>query len=355
MDPENKRFLFELLETSSPSGFEQEGQKRWAAHVRKFADTVENDSYGNCWATLSGKADAPRIMLEAHADEIGFMVRHVSAEGFIYLTGIGGSDAAVARGKRVTLFGSKGPVLGIIGNTAIHLRERKEEKAPALHELFVDIGAKDQQEVAARGIRVGHPCVYIDQVEEIAPGRLIGRALDNRISGFVIAKVLEALSKKRPAAEVVAVNAVQEEIGGHGARMIAYRLQPSIAVVLDVTHATDSPGIEKTKHGEVKLGGGPTLTHGTANHPLLVARLEEIAKSKGIPLQHESSSRHTGTDADDIYTARGGIPTALVSLPLRYMHSTVEMLDIADVEQTIALLEAFVLSVQPGDNFSVRF
>jgi endoglucanase len=200
---------------------------------------------------------------------------------------------------------------------------------------------------------VGHPAVYADAVEALTEQRLIGRALDNRLGGFVLAMVLRQLAAEggRPAATVHAVNAVQEEIGGGGARMAAYRLEPAVALVLDVTHATDSPGIAKAKHGEVRLGAGPTVTHGTVNHPGVVARLVEVAEEENIPLQHESSSRYSGTDTDVIFTTKAGIPSALVSIPMRYMHSTVETVDLGDVERAVRLMAAFVRALRPGDAF----
>ena len=328
----DRDFLFDLLRTPSPTGFETPGQRVWAQYVRPLADRVEADAYGNAWATLDGAEGAPSVMLEAHADEIGFMVNFVSEVGFLSITRIGGSDRALARGRRVRILGEAGEVKGVIGNTAIHLRDAKDEKVPEWHELFVDVGAKSRDEVVARGIRVGHPGVLDETVEELLPGRLVGRALDNRIGGYVIAQVLAALAAgERPESSVYVANAVQEEIGGHGARMLAYRLRPSVAVVLDVTHATDSPGVSKEKHGHVRLGGGPTVTHGTANPPAVVARLVEVAAREDIPIQHEASSRFTGTDTDDIFASRSGVASALVSLPMRYMHSTVETVDLDDV------------------------
>jgi putative aminopeptidase FrvX len=352
----DREFLFDLLRTPSPTGFEVAGQRKWAAYVTPLADEVEADAYGNVWARLAGTAStAPRLMLEAHADEIGFMVKYVTDEGFLHIDRIGGSDAAIARGKRVRILGEKGEVAGVIGNTAIHLRERgQDEKAPKLEELFVDIGAASREEVAERGIRVGHPAVYAEHVEELTATRLIGRALDNRLGGYVIAQVVARLAAERPAASVVALNAVQEEIGGNGARMASYRLEPDLALVLDVTHATDSPGIPSAKHGEVKLGKGPTVTHGTVNHPMVVERLIEVAAREEIPLQHEASSRYSGTDTDVVFVTKTGIPSALVSIPMRYMHSTVEMVDSRDVEATIRLMTAFARSIRKEDSFRAR-
>lgn len=353
----DREFMYDLLNTPSPTGFEVEGQKRWAAHVRQWADAVESDSYGTVWATLRGRNDeAPTTMLEAHADEIGFIVKHITDEGYIHIDRIGGSDRAIARSKRIHIFGDDGPVLGLIGNTAIHLREnRKNQKVPKWHELFVDIGADSREEVEERGIRVGHPGVYTDEVEELTDDRIVGRALDNRIGGYIIAQALALLAEddERPAGTTYAVNSVQEEIGGNGAEMISYRLRPSVALVVDVTHATDSPGINQKKHGKVELGEGPTVTHGTVNHPRVIERIEEVAEAEDIPLQHESSSRYSGTDTDSIFTSRSGIPSALISLPLRYMHSTVETADLEDIERVARLMAGFVQSLSVDDEFRV--
>jgi endoglucanase len=359
MDATAKTFLFDLLNTPSPTGFELPGQRKWAAYVRKFADRVENDAYGTAWATIEGAGKKPRrVMLEAHADEIGFIVKYITKEGWLHVDRIGGSDVATSRGRKLTVLGEKGVVRGITGNTAIHLRKDSlhDEKAPKVHEIYVDVGAKSADEVAKLGIRVGHPAVYADAAEEFGTGRIVGRALDNRIGGFIIAQVLARLAKarKKLAATAIAVNAVQEEIGGHGAKMVAHRLMPDVCIVLDVTHATDTPGIEHAVHGEVKLGGGPSITHGTCNHPKVIERLLAVARKLDIPIQHESSSRYSGTDTDVIFDVREGIPSALVSLPLRYMHSVVEMADLVDVEKVIALLAAFVESVTGKDEFSVR-
>lgn len=354
MTDADRAFLFDLLRTPSPTGFETAGQRVWAARARALADRVDSDAYGNVWATRDGAdADAPRLLLEAHADEIGFMVKHITEDGFLRVDRIGGSDHAIARGKRVVLLGDADPVAGVVGNTAIHLRERSgEEKAPKLEELFIDIGASSREEVIARGLRVGHPAVYADAVDALTETRLVGRALDNRLGGFVLTQVLAQLAGGAPhAATVHALNAVQEEIGGNGARMAAYAIRPDVAVVLDVTHATDSPGIDHAKHGEVRLGGGPTVTHGTVNHPAVVARLVAVAEAEGIPLQHEASSRFSGTDTDVIFSSRAGIPSALVSIPMRYMHSTVETVDLRDVEHAARLLTAFARSLQAGDTF----
>ncbi|NNE93551.1 MAG: M42 family metallopeptidase [Verrucomicrobiales bacterium] len=355
MTKTERDFLLKLLNTPSPTGFEISGQKVWAAYNRKHADSVQNDAYGNTWAVVNGaKKGTPTVMIEAHADEIGYMIKHITDEGFLYLDRIGGTDWATGRGRRLTLFGDKGEIPGVIGNTAIHIREDLS-KAPKVHELFVDVGAKNDKEVAKMGLRVGHPAVYSDSAEFFGKNHIVGRALDNRIGGFIISQVLKRLAAKKgpaPDSTCVALNAIQEEIGGYGAKMASYRLMPDVCLCLDVTHATDSPGIESKKHGKVELGGGPGLTHGTANHPLVVERLMDVAKKQKIDLQHEASSRYTGTDTDSIYHIQSGIPSALVSLPLRYMHSVVEMADLEDVEEVIKLMAGFVHSVKKGDSFA---
>ena len=354
MHHDDREFLFRLLDTPSPTGFEMPGQKVWAAWIGQHAKTVACDAYGSTWATLPGKS-AKIVMLEAHADEIGYMIKHIDERGFLRLDRVGGSDAATARGRRLTILGNHGGVPGIIGNTAIHLRrdDHGAEKAPAVHDLWVDVGAANPAEVAKLGIRVGHPAVYQDGPLELANRRLVGRALDNRIGGYILAQVMKRLAagKTKPPFTLVCLNAIQEEIGGHGAVMAAYRLKPDVCVCLDVTHATDTPGLDAAKHGNVKLGGGPSLTHGTANHPLVVKRLIELAAAARIPIQHEASSRFTGTDTDKIFHSRQGIPSALVSLPLRCMHSVVETAHLDDIAHTIELLTSFVLSLTEQDAF----
>lgn len=357
MDAKTKTFLFDLLGTPSPTGFEMPGQRVWARHIRQFADSVENDAYGTTWATLRGTSKKPRrVMIEAHADEIGFIVKHITKEGFLRIDRIGGSDTATARGRRLDILGEKGTVRGIIGNTAIHLRKDSlsDEKSPKIHELYVDVGASNAAEVGRLGIRVGHPAVYTDTVEQIGKNHLVGRALDNRLGGFIIAEVLARLAKKKPRATTIAVNAVQEEIGGYGAKMVTHRLMPDVAIVLDVTHATDTPGIDHATHGEITLGGGPSTTHGTCNHPNVTRRILACAAAGKIPIQHESSSRYSGTDTDSIFDVKEGIPSGLISYPVRYMHSIVEMCDLRDIERTISLVTAFVHSITDDDDFAHR-
>jgi putative aminopeptidase FrvX len=354
MKKDDRDFLFRLLETPSPTGFEMPGQRVWAERMRGIADEVECDSYGSTWAKLKGTTDR-QIMLAAHADEIGYMIKYIQKDGFIRIDRIGGSDAATARGRKLRFFGDKGEVLGVIGNTAIHLRRDTvaDEKVPAAHELWVDVGVSSAEEVAELGLRVGIPAVYTDGPYELGNKRIVSRAIDNRIGGYIIAKVMEnvAKKKKRPAFTLVCLNAVQEEIGGNGAMIASYKIFPDACVCLDVTHATDTPGIDPTKHGLIRLGGGPAVTHGTVNQPLLVKRLMDVAKKEKIKIQHEATSRTSGTDTDKIMVQRGGIASALVSLPLRSMHSVVETAHLDDIEGTIDLLTGLVLSLEEGDSF----
>ena len=354
MTKAEKSFLFDLLETPSPTGFEMSGQKVWAKYVGKFSDSVECDAYGSTWATLKGTSKNV-VMLEAHADEIGYMIKYITDDGFLYLDRVGGSDSATGRGRRIQIMGDKGLVPGIIGNTAIHLRRDSlgSEKAPKIHELWVDVGASSPEDVAKLGLRVGHPAVYADGPTELGKDRVVSRAVDNRIGGFMIAQVLKKLAsaKKKPAFTVVCLNAVQEEIGGFGAAMATHRIQPDVCLCTDVTHATDTPSLSAPMYGKVNLGGGPTVTHGSASHPLVVDRLLKVAKKKKIDVQHEAASRFTGTDTDTIFQSRDGVPSALVSLPLRCMHSVIEMAAYSDVDATTDLMAGFVESLKKGETF----
>ena len=353
----NRETLLDILATPSPSGWEKAGQAKWMDMVGPVSDRVETDAYGNAWAELNGTSkSAPRVMLEAHSDEIGFIVRHVDEKGFLSIGPIGGSDRTLVAARRITIFGSKGLVPGIIGNTAIHLRNTEKDKIPEWKDHFVDIGARSADEVWKLGVRVGNPAIFDSASTEFHGDHIVGRALDNRIGGFILALTLERLHsmKKRPLATTLAVNCVQEELGSHGAKMAAHRLAPSVAIIFDVTHATDTPGIQPKEHGLVELGKGPTIAHGAANHPLVVQRLIEVAAKDKLPLQHEAISRSTRTDADVIYTALDGIPCALISIPLRYMHSPVEIVSMKDVESAARLAAGFVASLTDKQTFRVH-
>jgi len=353
---EQRAFLLELLHQPSPSGWEAEGQKIWRKEADKFADQVEQDAYGNTYATLKGRSsDGPTLMVEAHADEIGFIVKYINDEGFLSLSPVGGSDKTIAAARKIHIFTEKGPVIGVLGNTAIHLRQKDKDKIPEWEDLFVDVGASSADEVKELGIRVGCPAVYTDGTIEVGQNRIIGRALDNRLGGFALTRILEILSQgERPHATLVFANAVQEELGCHGARMIAHRINPDAAIVFDVTHATDTPGIDSRQHGKVKLGKGPTIAHGMSNQAQMVEMLESISKEHKLPIQHEAISRSTSTDTDSVFITRDGIPSALISFPLRYMHSVTETVDLRDVETAVKLVAAFARSLAPGQTFSPR-
>lgn len=352
----NHDFLFKLLHAASPTGFETEGQLAWLESVRESADIIGNDAYGTAWGTLigtQGKDTTVKLMLEAHVDEVGYMVSHVMPDGFLRLRRLGYPDIALARSRKISIMGDKGRVTGVIGQTAIHLREDFDnEKAPKIHELFVDVGATTAKEVEALGIRVGHPAVYMESVLPIGKNRIAGRGLDNGLGSYVIAEVMQRLSekKKRQPGTVHIVNAVQEEIGGYGATMATERLRPTIAIAIDVTHATDTPGLDHARTGDLKLGGGPSITHGRANHPQIVKMLMKIAEKKKIPIQHQAPSVGTRTDTDAIYHMHGGIPSALLSIPLRYMHTTVETADVRDVDHCIELLVDFAMELDSMDD-----
>jgi putative aminopeptidase FrvX len=348
-------FLKQLLETPSPSGFETRGQRVWAGYAREFADVVESDSYGNVFAELN-LGGRPKIALAGHSDELGLMISYISDEGFLYFKGIGGVDRAMLRGRRVIVHGYAGPVPGVTGHLAIHLQESDDrKKVPEFHEVFIDIGVRSRAE-AEKLVRVGDAVTKDANVFELAGERIAARACDNRIGTWSAAEALRHLAAERHrlCANVVAISTIQEENGLYGATMAGYRVRPDAALVVDVAHATDIPICSKTKHGDVKLGGGPVIGIGSANHPVLVERLRAVASAKGIPLQYEVNPRFSGTDADAIFVQCGGIPTVSVGLPNRYMHSPVEVIDLADLEALARLLAEFCLDVRRDETFAVE-
>ncbi|MDX1586526.1 MAG: M42 family peptidase, partial [Balneolaceae bacterium] len=266
-------FLEELLVTPSPTGFESAGQKVWKNYVEEYADEVQTDTYGSAVAKLNTSFDVITVMLEAHCDEIGMIVQHVTDDGYVFINKLGGSDSTIARAKRVFIHSRDGIVSGVVGNTAIHLQDKKNGvgKQPEWKDIYVDIGAKNKEE-ALKMVQIGDPITYSDDYEYLSDDIITGRALDNRIGGYMIARVLQNLHQRRDELKVnvMALNSVQEEVGGYGARMMSYRLEPDMALVTDVTHATDTPGIDNKEHGLVNLRKGPVLQHGGANHPKIV-------------------------------------------------------------------------------------
>lgn len=353
---DSQSFLETLIITPSPTGYESAGQKVWKDYLAQFADQVESDAYGSALAKIITNADVATVMLEAHADEIGMVVQHISDSGFVTLNKLGGSDSTIARARKVYIHNKNGRVMGVVGNTAIHLQESKNGggKQPAWKDIFVDIGVSSKEE-ALEMVQIGDPVTYTDEIEYLNDQIITGRALDNRIGGFAIAEVVRNLKKRKKdlKVNVLALNSVQEEVGGFGARMMSYRHMPDAAIVTDVTHATDTPGINNKEHGSVKMGGGPTVQHGGANHPSLVRLIEETASKKKIEIQHEATSIRTGTDTDSIFFQRTGIPSALVSLPLRYMHSPTEIASLKDLDALIELMTESVLAMDPDQTFTV--
>jgi len=354
MRKESLEFLRQLLTTPSPSGFEAASQKLWCEYARTFADEVRTDAYGNAVAVLNPGGD-PKVMLDGHVDELGMMVKHIDANGFIYVQRIGGVDVATVRGKRVNIHTGAGVVRGVVGNTAIHLQDKdKEGKAPKWHELFIDIGAKDGTECRKR-VAVGDPITFVDDFEMLTEHVAVARAFDNRAGIWVALEAMRLVAAKgKPKCALFAASSVQEELGLNGAMMNVAAIQPHAAIAVDVTHATDTPGIDPKQHGEVKMGKGPTISIGRENHPAILQKLRKVAKQSKIALQVEAYHLTGGTDAMAFYTKNGGTPSAIVGVPNRYMHSTVELLDLRDLQHTADLLAAFVLDVKKGERFVVK-
>jgi len=355
MREQSLNFLRTLVNTPSPVGHETRGQRVWLDYVKRFADETFSDAYGNCVAVLN-KGGSPRLMLAGHADEIAMAVNYIDDSGFIYVRRMGGVDAAITKAQRVTIHAKRGPVKGVVGNVAPHLTKQEgDPKPPKIHEIFIDIGVSKRSE-AEKLVSIGDPITLVDEFDILRGELAVARAFDNRIGTFAVAEALRMLaeSKGRLLAEVCAVSNVQEEVGLLGARQIAYSLKPDVALVVDVTHATDYPTVSKAQHGDNRIGKGPAITHGGCNHPDVVARIETVAKTKKILLQHEAMSATSGTDTDVIFWTRGGIASALISLPNRYMHSPVEVVSLKDLEQIPQLLAGFALSLKKGEQFKVK-
>ena len=355
MRKESLEFLKELLTTPSPSGHESAGQRIWCDYARRYADEVRTDAYGNAVAVLNPGGD-PKLMLDGHLDEIGLMVKHIEEKGYIYFQRIGGVDPGLVRGKRVNIHTAKGIVRGVIGAPPIHLQDRdKEKKPPRLHESYIDIGAADGKEAKKR-VAVGDPITFVDDFEMINDHVAVARGFDNRAGTWAVIEVLRiaAASKTKPKCAIYACSSIQEEVGLIGAQMLVFSVKPDAAVAVDVSPATDTPGIDVKQHGEVKMGKGPTISIGRENHPVMVERLRKIARRKRIPVQLEAFSLTGGTDAMAIYKAQGGVPSALISIPNRYTHTTVEMLDLRDLQRSADLLAAFAIDIKKGERFVVK-
>jgi putative aminopeptidase FrvX len=351
LDARSLEFLKRLLDSPGPSGFERAPARAWREEAQRFA-SVEADVAGNSVARLNPKGK-PRVMLSGHLDEIGLMVVHLDDEGFLHFAPIGGWDSQVLVGQRVRLEGRRGPVDGVIGKKAIHLMKAEErDKVSKITDLWIDIGAANKAEAAER-VRVGDVGVLAAPLLELPNGRLVSRSIDNRIGSFVVLEALRRLAQDPPAACVLAVGTTQEEIAysGGGARTSAFGLEPDAAVVVDVTHATDYPGVEKKEVGDFKLGSGPALSRGSAVSPVVFDQLVAAAEAEQIPFTIEAAPRGTSTDADAIHTSRRGIATGLVSVPCRYMHSPNEMVALEDLDRAAALLAAWARRLEPSTSF----
>jgi len=349
-------FLKKLLDTPGPSGFEAAPARVWRDEVKRFADEVHADVHGNSVGVVNPKGK-PRLMLAGHIDEIGLQITHIDDEGFLFFAGIGGWDSQVLVGQRVVIGSAKGPVKGVIGKKAIHVMKADErDKVSKISDLWIDIGATTKAEALER-VRVGDAAVLAAEVQEFPKGRIVSRSIDNRIGAYVVAEALRLLAAERPkSASVHAVATTREEIAwsGGGARTSAVRIDPDVALVVDVTHATDYPGAEKKMTGDHKVGGGPVLSRGSAVSSVVFDMLVECAEREKIPHTVQAAPGDTGTDADAIYNTLRGIPTGLISVPNRYMHSPNEMVALDDLERAAKLLAAFARRLAPDTDFVPR-
>lgn len=357
MESSSFEFLKKLLNTPGPSGFETAAARLWRDEASRFADTVDSDVTGNSVATLNADA-APRVMLAGHIDEIGVMVTHIDDDGYIYFDGIGGWDSQVLVGQRIRLLTRSGDIVGVIGKKPIHLMKHEErDKVSKISDLWIDIGARKKEEAKERGVRVGDPGVVDMAVIDFGNGLIASRSIDNRIGAFVVLEAVRLMAKDRPKCFVAAVATTQEEIGfytGGGASTSAFRIEPDVALVVDVTFSADAPGIDKKEVGDHKLGGGVVLSRGSASHPLVFERLASIAERENIPYTITAAPKWTSTDADGIFLSRAGVATAVLSVPNRYMHSPNEIVDIKDVEAAARLIAAFCRDLKDDDDFIHR-
>jgi len=337
-------------------GFESSGQKIWLNYLKPYIDNFFTDPYGTAVGVINPKSPY-KVVIEAHADEISWFVNYINTDGLLYLKRNGGVDHQIAPGQRVYIHGKKGQVKAVFGWPAIHTRLSNpdgKEAQPKVENLFLDCGARNKKEVEALGIQIGSVVTYQDGFDELANDYFIGRAFDNRIGGFMIAEVARLLkeNKKKIPYGLYIVNAVQEEIGLRGAEMIARRIRPDVAIITDVTHDTATPMVNKIIEGDISCGKGPSLAFGPAVHNKLLSLVKDVAEKKKIPVQLRTVSRSTGTDTDSFAYADEGCPSVLISIPLRYMHTTVEMLHKKDIEETIHLMYETLLTLSPKTNLS---
>ncbi|MFC1539605.1 M42 family metallopeptidase [Candidatus Latescibacterota bacterium] len=343
-------FLKNLLKSPSPSGYEQPVQKLWRDYVKSFAK-VHTDTHGNTFGVINpGKT--LRILFTGHCDEIGFMVRYIDDKGFLYFGSIGGFDESIIAGRRVTIHTANSSVPGVIGKTPIHLIKADErKKGSEIKDLWIDIGAKDKKEAASL-VSIGDPVTYTYDFLELRKGIAVARGFDDRIGSFIVAEVLKTISaSKKLNSSVYSVSTVQEEIGLRGARTSAFGVDPLVGIATDVTFATDQPGVDEKQVGDIKLGGGPVIARGPNINPRVFDLLVKTAKKLKIKYQIEGIPRATGTDANAIQVTRSGVAAGLVSVPLRYMHTPVETLNLNDVDGAIKLMAGFAEEVKPSMKF----
>jgi endoglucanase len=351
MNKKDFAFLKELVETPSPSGYEQPAQRIVRAQLEAVADELTTDVMGNLIARLDG-AGGPKLMLAGHCDEIGFMVQYVDDKGFIYFGAIGGVDPHLSPGQRVRIHTAGGEINGVIGKKAIHLIEPKDrETVINLKQQFIDIGCGSRKEVE-KLVQIGDPVTFAVGVENLQGDRLTSRAFDDKMGAFIVTEVFKRVKKQGGAdAELYAVSTVQEEIGLRGAATSSYGVDPDVGIVVEVTHATDYPEVEEKGIGRVELGKGPVIARGANINPVLFDLLLQTAEAEKIPVQVIGVPRATGTDANVMQLSRGGVATALLGIPLRYMHTPVEVLAQGDLDAAIALLTAVVKRLKKGQTF----
>ena len=346
-------FLEKYLNNAAPTGYEWDGQKIWMDYLKPYADEFITDTYGTAVAVINPKAKY-KVVIEGHADEISWYVNYISDTGLLYVIRNGGSDHQIAPSKIVNIHTKNGIVKGVFGWPAIHTRNKGKEETPKLDNIFIDIGAKDKKEVEKMGVHVGCVITYPDPFFILNKDKFVCRALDNRMGGFMIAEVARLLkeNKKTLPFGLYITNSVQEEIGLRGAQMIAERIKPNVAIVTDVTHDTTTPMIEMKIQGDAEIGKGPVIAYAPAVQQKLRDLITDTAQANKIPFQRAALSRATGTDTDAFAYSGSGVASALISLPLRYMHTTVEMVHRDDVENVIKLIYESLLKIKDGDSFS---
>ena len=353
LNDQSIQFLEKYLNNAAPTGYESDGQKIWMDYLQPYVDTFITDTYGTAVGVIN--PDAPfKVVIEGHSDEISWYVNYISDDGLIYVIRNGGSDHQIAPSKWVNIHTKNGIVKGVFGWPAIHTRKSGKEETPKLDNIFIDVGAKDKKGVEDLGVHVGCVITYPDQFHILNENKFVCRAIDNRAGGFMIAEVARLLheNKKTLPFGLYITNSVQEEVGLRGAEMITQTIQPNLAIVTDVCHDTTTPMINKKEQGHTKIGDGPVISYAPAVHNKLRERILDTAETNGIPFQRLASSRFTGTDTDAFAYSNGGVASALISLPLRYMHTTVEMVQKEDVENVIRLIYETLLTIKPEDSFS---